>query len=143
MECRNCRMELPVYAKYCPNCGVQVHRPHVHHELGATKGPDAEARARHLDALFDPIYHEIELRMEDARVDKPELFGTVRRIEAELLRGDAGNPNKVERWLRFFQEVAPDVLKPVTDVLLRPDAQATAAIRQVAQRYMTEPVMMA
>jgi hypothetical protein len=136
-------MELPVYAKYCPNCGVQVHKPHVHHEMGVTKGPDAEARARHLDALFDPIYHDIELRLEDARVDKPELLGTIRRIEAEVLRGHEGNPDKVERWLRLLQEVAPDLLKPVTDVLLKPDAEAPDAIRQLAQRYMAEPIVRA
>jgi hypothetical protein len=143
MECRNCRMDLPVYAKYCPNCGIQVHRPHVHHEIGATTGPDVEARARHLDTLFDPIYHEIELRMLDPRVDKSELFGTLRRIESEMLRGNESNPDKVERWLRFFQEMAPELLKPIAVVLVRTDAEAPEAIRQVAQRHMTEPLIMA
>ena len=133
-------MELPVYAKYCPSCGIQVHRSHVHHEMGVTKGPDEEAHARHLDRLFDPIYHEIELRLDDSRVDKPELYDTARRIEGEVLKGDAGNPEKVERWLRFYQDIAPDLLHLTTTALLKPDAEVSPHIRHVAERFVAEPV---
>jgi hypothetical protein len=136
-------MELPVYAKYCPNCGVQVHSLHEHHELSVNKGPDAEARARHLARMFAPIYHVIELRLEDVRVDKLELISTVQRIESELLRGEECNAARVERWLRFFKEVAPDMLKPITAVLLRPETETPPAIYQLARRYTAQPVMVA
>ncbi len=141
MVCRNCKMELPVYAKYCPSCGMQVHRPHVHHEMGVTQGPDVEVRARHLDRLFDPVYHEIEQRLQDPRVDKPELYDTARRIEGEVLKGDQANPERVERWLQLLRDVAPDLLGPVTAALLTEDAGVPEPIRQVAGHFQPELAM--
>jgi hypothetical protein len=134
-------MELPVYAKYCPNCGIQVHRPHVHHEMGVTQGPDAEVRARHLDRLFDPVYHEIEMRLEDPRVDKPELYDTARRIEGEVLKGPQANPQKVERWLHLYQDVAPDLLGLAVTALLKDDAGVPDPVRHVAEQFTAVPAL--
>ena len=140
MVCRTCKMELPVYAKYCPNCGMQVHKPHVHHEMGVTQSPDAEARAQHLDRLFDPVYHEIEIRLQDPSVDKSELYDTARRIEGEVLKGPMANPAKVERWLRLYHDIAPDLLIPVTTALLKEHAGVADSIRLAAKHYLSEPV---
>jgi hypothetical protein len=135
MVCRNCKMELPVYAKYCPSCGRQVHAPHVHHEVDVTKGPQQEAHARHVDFLFDPVYHEIERRLDEPIVDKPELFDTVRWIEGEALKGESANAEKVSRWLKSLATVAPDILALTTAALLKPDAEVAPAIRRLAQSY--------
>jgi hypothetical protein len=140
MVCRNCKMELPVYAKYCPSCGMQVHKPHVHHEMSATKNPQEEAHARHVDWLFEPVYREVELRMEDPQVDKPELYDILHRIESEALKGAQANPDKIKRWLTTIETVAPDVLMPTTSVLLKPDAEVSSAVRKVAEGFAAEAV---
>lgn len=139
MVCKNCKMELPVYASYCPSCGMQVHRPHVHHEIDTTKSPQQEAHARHVDWLFEPVYREIERRLEEPAVDKPELFDTARRIEAEVLKGNGANPGKIIRWLKLYQEVAPDILALTTTALLGPDAEISPAVRDATLAFTLEP----
>ena len=129
MVCRNCKLELPVYASYCPSCGMQVHKPHVHHEMSAAKDPREEVHARHVDWLFEPVYREIERRLEEPNVEKTELYETAHRIEAEALKGAAANAEKVTRWLRLYQETAPDILELVSAALLKPDADVAPAIR--------------
>jgi hypothetical protein len=131
-------MELPVYAKYCPSCGMQVHKPHVHHEMSATHTPQEEAHARVVDRLFEPAYQEIERRLEEPNIDKPELYDTVRRIEAEVLKGESANSDKLMRWLQLLQATAPDILALTMQALLKPDAGVTPAVRAQAERFSAE-----
>ena len=135
MVCRNCKLELPVYASYCPSCGMQVHKPHVHHDVSATAAPSIEAHARHVDWLFEPVYHEIERRLDEPNVDKPELYETAHRLEAEVLKGQEANLDKVSRWLKMYQEVAPDILELATVALLKPDAETAPRIREVVEQF--------
>lgn len=140
MVCRNCKLELPVYASYCPSCGMQVHKPHVHHDIGATQDPRVEAHARHVDWLFEPVYHEIERRLDEPEVDKAELYETAHRIESEVLKGDHANTAKVSRWLKIYQEVAPDILELVTTILLKPDVAVSPDIKVMAQQHALQTV---
>ena len=139
MVCKNCKMELPVYASYCPSCGMKVHKPHVHHEIDTTRGPQQEAHARHVDWLFEPVYREIERRLDEPTVDKPELYDTARRIEAEVLKGNGASPDKISRWLKLYKEVAPDILALTTATLLNPDAAVSPAVRDVTLAFAPEP----
>lgn len=117
MVCHECKFELPVYAKYCPNCGAQAHVPHIHHDVDASKGAEVKARANRLGQRLEPAYHRIQNRLDDARVDKSELYDMVRRIEAEAALGGAANPEKIGRWLKTLSDLAPDVQEPVTAAL--------------------------
>ncbi len=135
MVCKNCKMELPVYASYCPSCGMKVHKPPLHHDIDTTKGPQHEAHARHVDWLFEPVYREIERRLDEPNVDKPELFDTAHRIEAEVLKGNAANPQKISRWLRLYQEVAPDLLALTVAALLGADSDVSPAVRGAVLEY--------
>ena len=139
MVCRNCKMELPVYASYCPSCGMKVHKPHVHHEIDPTAGPQQEAHARHVDWLFEPVYREIERRLEEPAIDKAELYDTARRIEAEVLKGKETNPGKIVRWLKLYQDVAPDILALTVTALLGPDAEISPAVRDAIQSFSPQP----
>jgi hypothetical protein len=98
-------------------------------------------RARHLDRLFDPVYREIEMRMEDPRVEKAELYDTARRIEGEVLKGPLANPQKVERWLHLYQEVAPDVLALAATALLKNDAGVPDPVHRVAEHFTAVPAL--
>ncbi len=134
MVCHNCKMELPVHAKYCPNCGRQAHHTHAPAHLDTpaktAEAERAQQRAQHMARLFEPVFQRIETRLEDARVDRDELFDLARRLEAELVKGDAANADKVSRWLRQLGDLAPDVLAPVMVALNDPVAELPAALRQ-------------
>ncbi len=135
MVCRNCKRELPVQAQYCPNCGRQVHKPHIHHGI-ETHGAEEETRARHIAKLLEPAYHEIEMRLEDEHVDKNELYDIVRRIEAEVVKGEAAHAEKVARWLRSLFELAPDVLAPTATALMNPEGDVSATVRATVQNFV-------
>ncbi|HEY3288784.1 MAG TPA: hypothetical protein VGK87_01520 [Anaerolineae bacterium] len=119
---------------------MQVHKPHVHHDLSATQDPRAEAHARHVDWLFEPVYAEIGRRLDEPEVDKAELYETAHRVESEVLKGDLANTAKVSRWLKMYQEVAPDILELVTTILLKPDVAVSPDIKALAQRFALQPV---
>ena len=141
MVCRNCKLELPVYASYCPSCGIQVHKPHAHHEIGSTTTTEQEIHARHVDWLFEPVYSAIGRRLEESNVDKTELFEVARRIEAEVLKGGAANVGKVMRWLKLYQDLAPDILVLTATALQKPDAGVSPQIYQAAVNFAKASVL--
>jgi hypothetical protein len=88
--------------------------------------------------LFDSVYQRIEARPEDPTVDKEELTETVQRIEAEVAKGEAANPTKVERWLRTLAGMADDIFDVTAASLVSPAAGIAAVIRKVAAKAREE-----
>ena len=103
---------------------------HVSHGLGG------EEIAR----LFEVVYKQIEDRPKDPNVDKEELADTVQKIEKEAAKGEQANANKVERWLGFLADMAPDVLKVTAAALANPVAGVATAIRLIAEKAQAEAV---
>ena len=141
MVCRSCKLEVPVYASYCPSCGMQVHKPHMHHDIMPATAPAVEDHARHVDWLFEPVYREIEQRLDEVNVDKRELYETAHRIESETLKGDDANLDRLARWFRMLQEVSPDILALSLTALLMPDAGTSKAVREMADHFALQPVL--
>jgi len=99
-----------------------------------TQGVSSEALAR----LFGTIYQTIEARPEDPDIDKQELVETVQKIEKESAKGEEANPNRVERWLKFLADMAPDILEVTAATLANPITGVAAVIRNVAKRASAE-----
>jgi len=91
-----------------------------------------------LAALFAQVYRQIEARPEDPDVDKEELTETVQKVEGEAAKGEEANPRKVERWLRFLGEMAPDILEVTAACLTNPAAGVATVIRKVAEKAKAE-----
>ena len=91
-----------------------------------------------LAALFAQVYRQIEARPEDPDVGKDELTETVQKIEKEAAQGEKANPHKVERWLRFLGEMAPDILDVTTACLINPVAGVATVIRKIAEKARAE-----
>jgi hypothetical protein len=91
-----------------------------------------------LTALFATIYGQIEARPPDARVEKAEITETVQRLEEEAKKGEEANPGKVERWLRFLGDMAPDILDVTLACLTSPAAGIATAFRKVADKAREE-----
>jgi hypothetical protein len=84
--------------------------------------------------LFEAVYQKIEARPEDPDVDKAELTQTVEKIQREAAKGEAANPNKVERWLKTLGMMAPDILEVTAACLLNPIAGIGTVIRKVVEK---------
>ena len=95
-------------------------------------------QAEDLAALFGQVYRQIEARPEDPDVDKEELVETVQKVEEEAARGAEANPNKVERWLRFLGDMAPDILEVTVACLTNPLAGVGTTLRKIAERARAE-----
>jgi len=98
------------------------------------EGLDANEIAR----LFAIVYRRIEARPDDPNVDKEELTGITQEIQREIAKGDAANPNKVERWLRALALMASDILEVTVACLTSPVAGIAAAVRKVAEKARAE-----
>lgn len=119
---------------------MQVHKPHMHHEIHATVAIDSDSQSRHVDWLFEPVYHGIENRLEESDVDKAEIYETAHRIESEVLKGNGTNTDKLNRWLRMMHDVAPDILILINAALLKTDSGVSATVRTILENNAPQPV---
>jgi hypothetical protein len=91
-----------------------------------------------LARLFAQVYQTIEARPEDPDVDKEDLTELVQKVQREAAKGEEANPTKVERWLKFLGEMAPDILEVTAACLTHPAAGVATAIREIAARAGAE-----
>lgn len=110
---------------------------------GATVGQVAAGRnitqtqgasVQDLAALFNAIYKQIDARASDPNVERSEIRDNVKNIENEIAKGENANANKVERWMKFLQELAPDILEVTANAILNPIAGVTTAIKKIAEK---------
>ncbi len=87
---------------------------------------------------FAQIKRNIDARPDDANIDKSELKDTVERIEQEVKKGEAANPTKVARWLRFLAGMADDIFQVTIATLSNPVTGVAKAIQLVAQKAKNE-----
>ncbi|TAH51164.1 MAG: CHAT domain-containing protein [Chloroflexota bacterium] len=92
------------------------------------------ASAQDLAVLFNAIYKQIDARANDPNVERGEIRDTVKNIESEVAKGDTANPTKVERWLKFLKDIAPDILEVTANAILNPVAGVTTAIKKIAEK---------
>ncbi len=90
--------------------------------------------AQDLAALFNAIYKQIDNRPNDPNVERSEIRETVQNIQNETTKGDEANPNKIERWMKFLKELAPDILEVTANAMLSPVSGVTSAIKKIAEK---------
>jgi hypothetical protein len=100
-------------------------------------GNDAQDLAE-LARQFALIKQKIDQRAEDPDLDKQEISNLVENIEQELKKGEAANPNKIERWLRFLAGMADDIFQVTAATLTHPVAGVAKAIQLIAQKVKEE-----
>lgn len=88
--------------------------------------------------VFSPVYEKIETRPPDPKVDKDEIVDKVKRIENEVQKGESAEPDKIERWLGYLAEMAPDILDVTTAALTSPIAGVSAVIQKIALKAKQE-----
>lgn len=91
-----------------------------------------------LAELFKEIYAKVEARPLDENVDKEEIAGEVKKVETEIVKGEAANPNKVERWLKNLAQMAPDIFDVTVKTMISPAAGITEVIRKIAAKAQQE-----
>ncbi len=109
--------------------------------VGRDKTTSYGVDARELAELvrqFAQIKQKIDQRAEDPDLDKPELKNVVESIEQEVKKGEAANPTKIERWLRFLGEMADDIFQVTVATLTNPAAGVAKTIQLIAQKVKKE-----
>ena len=83
---------------------------------------------------FQIVYQKIEERDATLDVDKSEISSTVQNIESEISSGDQVNTARIERWLKFLGEMAPDILDVVIKTLTNPILGIGETVRKIANK---------
>jgi hypothetical protein len=83
---------------------------------------------------FAYIKQKIDQRVIDPDIDKTELRELIERIEQEVVKGEAANPSKVERWLQVLAATADDIFQPTVATLLHPFTGVAQTIQSVAKK---------
>jgi hypothetical protein len=84
--------------------------------------------------LFATVYQQIETRSEDPDLDREELIGIIQRIEAEVVKTNRANPNKIKRWLQTLASISPDIFGAVVVCLKSPIVSTDATVRTVVEQ---------
>lgn len=87
---------------------------------------------------FEKIKRTIDKRPTDESVDKSEIKQAVEQLEQEVKKGEAAQPAKVERWLRFLGAMADDIFDVTVATLANPVAGIGAAVKLIAQKVKEE-----
>lgn len=66
--------------------------------------------------------------------ERDEIKETIKRIEAEVKKGEAAKADKVERWLSSIADLSPEIAQLTTAVLANPAIGASPAVRQVGEK---------
>jgi len=113
--------------------GDMVGRDKITTTTTTTTGLGAAALAELLKAFKD-IDRRIETLPASPDVDKEELKDTVQKVEDEVKKGEEANPTKVERWLKFIGDMAPDILQVTAATLANPAMGLSVAIKKIAEK---------
>lgn len=109
------------------NTGVAIGRNAQAH---VTQG----ASMQEITNLINAMNAQIDARPDDPNLDKQELKDTVDKIAQEANKGDAANQGKLERWVKYLGDIAPDVLEVAATTLLNPVAGVTVALKNIIQK---------
>lgn len=78
---------------------------------------------------FETIYGALQ-KISDPAVQQ-DAKDVVQKIESEIRKGDDADPSRVERWLKFLAEMAPDIKDVVVDTLSNPIKGISTVIAKV------------
>jgi hypothetical protein len=88
-----------------------------------------------LTALFQTLYQHIENRPQTKIADKEEITETVQRIETEIAQnGDQADQTRLQRWVDYLNNMAPDIVDVILASLGGPVSAASAVLKKVAER---------
>ncbi len=110
--------------------GIVIQGPDARVNIVQESGTSAEELVR----LFELINKRIQERPDDPDVEKEEIKSTVNKIEAESKKGEAANETKLERWLAYLNEIAPDIADVFLASLGGPASGMTAVLQKVVKR---------
>ncbi len=89
-----------------------------------------------ISKAFENIYRTIG-KIPDPEV-KEKAENAAKEIEDEIREGDDADPSRVERWLKFLAEIAPDVKGVVIATLENPIKGISEVIRKVVKKAQAQ-----
>ena len=103
-------------------------------------GFQASSVGSDLSEAFKEIYQKIEARPADPNVEKSEIAENVRKIEAEVQKGEEGNVSLFEMRLKMLAAMAPDIAEVVAATITSPIAGISVVFQKIAQKAKAEMV---
>ena len=107
---------------------------------GIAIGPGAQATVtKNINSRDDPITIAFKAiaQANDAMPDGPHkdaAKATIKNLESEARKGDKADESKVNKWINFLAEIAPDVWEVAINTLLNPINGIGTAFIKVAGR---------
>jgi hypothetical protein len=106
--------------------------------VGGNKITTTTTQTQSLDQAFRQIHQKVEARPPDPNVEKDEIQDAVKRIEVETRKGEAANPDRLERLLLTLGGMADDIFQVVTATLANPALGIAKTIQLIAQKAKEE-----
>ena len=85
-----------------------------------------------VDSIFGGLYKALE-KLPDG-IEKVESREILLKLENEAKKGNQADGGRIQRWLRFLAETAPDVWQVAIETFMHPISGISLVFKKVAER---------
>ena len=71
--------------------------------------------------------------------DKSVAENTIKTLEAEARKGEQASESKVQKWMYFLAETAPDAWEVAVDMFTNPIKGVGTVFKKIADKAKAEP----
>jgi hypothetical protein len=100
--------------------------------ISVTHGISAEAIAK----AFAPLLQAVQAKAESP--EKTMAQTAVQGLESEAVKGEAADEGKVQKWVDFLGDMAPDIWEVAVDTFTNPVKGISTVFKKVAERAKAE-----
>jgi hypothetical protein len=103
-----------------------------HNRVSVTHGISAEEIAK----AFAPLMQAVQAKAESP--EKAQVQTAVQELKAEAAKGESANEVKVQKWVDFLGDMAPDIWEVAVDTFANPVKGLSTVFKKVAERAKAE-----
>jgi hypothetical protein len=90
------------------------------------------ASAKNIDQLFAMLKQRVDAM--GPTEEKEDAQNAISKLEAEAVKGDKADETRVQKWLNFLADTAPDIWEVAVDTFLNPVKGLSTVFRKIAER---------
>jgi hypothetical protein len=97
---------------------------------------EKKADLKELEKLFTRLGRQVDEHLEGQNKDDARV--ALQNIEQEASKGPEADESKIDRWVKFLSEIAPDIVDVMLAALSGPGTAFTTILKKVATRAKAE-----
>jgi hypothetical protein len=90
------------------------------------------SRGDSVQTAFGPIFNEVD-KLVDASL-REDVLEILQKLQKEAYKGEQANEKRVQSWMNFLAEMAPDILEVAIRTFINPIDGVSSVFQKIAKR---------